>query len=64
MCSYVALLQSNKPTENFAYNARSTVRSVLPEELDYKAVKTRLSKLDKTIEINCGDPVTLDEVEE
>ena len=64
MCSYVALLQSNKPTENFAYNARSTVRSVLPEELDYKAVKTRISKLDKAIEINCDDPVTLEEVEE
>ena len=64
MCFYVAPLQSNNPTVNFVYNARSTVRSVLPEELDYQAFKTRLAKLDKIIEIKCGDPVTLAEVED
>ena len=57
-------LQSNKTTENFVYNERSTVRSILPDELDYQDFKTRLATLDNIIEIKCGDPVTLAEVEE
>ena len=63
MCFYVAPLQSNKTTANFVYNARSTVRSVLPEELDSQDLKTRLATLDKSIEIKCGDTVTLSEVD-
>ena len=64
MCFYVAPLQINNPTANFVYNARSTVRSVLPEELDSQAFKTRLSTLDKSIEIKYGDLATLSEVQE
>ena len=64
MCFHVAPLQSNKPTANFVYNARFTVRSVLSEELDFQAFKTRLATLDKKIEIKHGDPATLAEVED
>ena len=64
MCFYMAPQQSNKPTSNFVYNDRSTVRYILPEELDYQAFNTRIATLDKSIEIKCGDPVTLYEVEE
>ena len=64
MWFYRSPLQINNPTANFVYNAISTVRSVLPEELDSQYFKTRLSTLDKSIEINFGDPVNLAEVEE
>ena len=64
ICFHVAPLQSNKPTTNFVYNSISTVRSVLPEELDSQAFKTRLATLDKSIDIKWGDTVTLSKVEE
>ena len=64
MCLYVAPLQSNKPTANFVYNARSMVRSVLPEELYSQDFKKRLATLYKSIEIKCGDTASLSEVEE
>ena len=60
----MAPLQSNKPTANFIYNARYTICSLLPEELDYQAFKTSLATLYHSIVIKCGDPVTLSEVEE
>ena len=60
---YVAPLQRKNPTANFVYNSRSTVNSVLPEELDCQDFKTRFVTLDNIIEIKCGDPVTLSEVE-
>ena len=44
-CFYMALIQSNKPTVNFVYNAISTVRSVLPEELYSQAFKTSIVTL-------------------
>ena len=64
MCLYVALIQRNHPTVNFLYNARSTLRSVLSEDLDSQAFKKILSTLYKSIEIKCGNIVTLAEVEE
>ena len=64
MFLYVALLKIHNPTANFVYIARSTVPSVLTEELDSQAFKTRLATLYNSIEIKCGDPVTLVEVEE
>ena len=58
MCLYVALLQSENPTINFVYNSISKVHSVLPEELNSRAFKTKLSTSDNSIELKCGDPVT------
>ena len=63
MWFYMAPLQSNRPTSKFVYNARSAVRSVLPEELDSQSFNKRLATLDKSIEIKCSDSVTLSEVE-
>ena len=64
MCFQVEPLQSNNPTAKFVYNARSTVISILNEELDSQAFKKNLSTLDKRIEIKCGDPATLSEIDE
>ena len=64
MCFYVALIQRNHTTANFLYNARSALRSVLSEEMDSQAFMKRLSTLYKRIELKCGNPVTLAEVEE
>ena len=64
MCCYVAPVQRNNPNANFVQNAIALVRSALPKELDSQAFKARLVTLDKSIEVNCGDPATLAEVEE
>ena len=58
MCFYVVPLQSKSRFANFLYKARSTVRSILPEEKASDEFKSRLAELDKTIIAKCGDPVT------
>lgn len=40
------------------YLARSTIHSLLPEEVGHPAIKEQINRLDESIRCKAGDPVT------